>query len=273
MSIEATNWAIDRKGLPPSAKLLLLVAANSADRAGVAFPGRKMLAERCCFSERTASTQIELLERLGEILRLPRRRQNGSKTSNWLVLAPYTDRRPMLDANPKSYPPEVVSAATSGATSSRADPSRANSSRADHDIAHVQSVQGSGEAGVKTRSVSESSVDPSDTHSAREQEALELCNFLVDELAKDGGRRPTITPAWQTAARQLLVDDDIPADTIRKVILWTREDEFWCSRIPSMVKLAEHWNLIWSKAKDALQTESTADWINGLNARATGAAT
>jgi hypothetical protein len=163
VSVEAITWAIDREGLPSGAKLLLLVIANSADHAGVAWTGRDLLAKRCCCSRRTVSSQLRRLEDERRIARFERRR-NGWRTSDWIILAPGADRRPMLDADDGDYRDvvDVIIAATS---------SHADSSLEDHGRAQVQPEQTqvkseveSGEASRKTLStgsVRDPSVDPS----------------------------------------------------------------------------------------------------------------
>lgn len=147
MSVEAITYVIDRAGLPSGAKLLYVVIANSADHAGIAYPGRELLAARCCFSRRTVTTQMAYLEARNEIARFERRRQNGSRTSDWIVLAPNAKRAPMLDADASEYPPDVVAAATSGEESSPEDVGGSQ----------VKFVQGQ----VKQASRPDPSVDPS----------------------------------------------------------------------------------------------------------------
>ncbi len=121
MSNEATSWAA-RQGAGDGfgAKLLLMMLANHAGKDGVTVVGRKLLA-RECGTERLA-TVTELfgtLERLGLVGRLERRRGNGSRTSDWTVLAPgAADRGEMIDATSSSgeieRPEEVVAIAKRG---------------------------------------------------------------------------------------------------------------------------------------------------------------
>ena len=162
VSVKAITWAIDRVGMSPSAKLALLVLANSADDSGVTWLGQKELAERCCFSLRTASSQIAHLEGRSDITRFERSRKNGSRTSNFTVLGPHLSRAPMLDASPRKYPPEVVAAATEHATAAHADSAHATPAHAENGRANVQNLQDPYARGCVTRTVSRTVNDPSD---------------------------------------------------------------------------------------------------------------
>jgi hypothetical protein len=114
VSVEASAWAFRQSGLKSGGKLLLVAIANRADKSGVAFPGRKSLAEDCCCEPETVTQNFKALERAGLIARFDRRRENGSRTSNWIVLAPSAaDREPMVDADVDELPSEVAKAAQS----------------------------------------------------------------------------------------------------------------------------------------------------------------
>lgn len=117
MSVEAITWAMERsfdvyweKPLRSGPKLLLVVIANSADPYGIAFPGRGLLAQRCCCDDATVSRNLRKLEDSALIARLHRRRGNGSRTSDWVVLAPQwapDARLPLRDASEGPWPAEV----------------------------------------------------------------------------------------------------------------------------------------------------------------------
>jgi hypothetical protein len=115
MSAEASAWALQQDAGGPGPKLLLLVLANHADKDGVTYAGRALLAQECCCRTATITTNFAKLESLGLVKRLERRRGNGSRTSDWTVLAPQLeDRGPMIDAASDEYPEGVSQLAQRG---------------------------------------------------------------------------------------------------------------------------------------------------------------
>lgn len=62
----------------------------------------------------------------------------------------------------------------------------------------------------------------------------ELCSLLRDRMIANGCRPPSITKAWQDAARLLLDRDGISFNEARAGILWCTQDQFWSSNILSM---------------------------------------
>lgn len=112
MSVEASSWAIRQRDLTPGGKLLLLVLANAAGSDGITFVGRATQAERCCCRPETVTENIKRLEVAGLVARVGRRRENGSRTSDYTILAPQAeDRGEMADASEDEYPEPVVSLA------------------------------------------------------------------------------------------------------------------------------------------------------------------
>lgn len=113
MSVEAITWATGPKGLASGTKFLLVMIANACDKCGVTFQGREAFADDCECNPATVSENLKRLEAAGWIARFQRRRPNGSRTSDWIVLAPGgADRGAMRDANPTEYPDDVAAAAT-----------------------------------------------------------------------------------------------------------------------------------------------------------------
>lgn len=66
---------------------MLLVLADGCDGTGVTFRGQAYLAEVTGFTARTVSAHMAVLERAGLIGRVQRFRKNGSRTSDYTVLA------------------------------------------------------------------------------------------------------------------------------------------------------------------------------------------
>lgn len=113
MSVEALSWAFARQDPPTTmAKFLLVSISNHADKAGVGYPGQELLAADCSCSPDTIWRNFAKLEALELVARFDRRRASGTRTSDWIVLAPNrSDRFPMIDANPDNYPPYVAAVA------------------------------------------------------------------------------------------------------------------------------------------------------------------
>lgn len=81
MSIKAMNWAWEQM-LPPGSKLILMSLADAADEDGLCWPRIRVLAQKCCTSERTVQRTLKDLEAKG-YLRVDRRyRRDGSQSSN-----------------------------------------------------------------------------------------------------------------------------------------------------------------------------------------------
>jgi hypothetical protein len=108
MSTQAMSWAFEQQELSTGAKFLLVAIADVADGHGVAWCGRVLLAERCCCTPKTVSENMAKLEDAGLIVRRERRRLNGSRTSDWIVLAPNAlDRGLMRDAPADEFPATI----------------------------------------------------------------------------------------------------------------------------------------------------------------------
>jgi Helix-turn-helix domain len=118
MSNEATSWAIRQDPGGAGPKLLLMILANHAGKDGVCYPGREILTDECCCKRKaTVTDNFARLERLGLVQRLQRRRANGSRTSDWTILAPaHADRGEMVDAD-DTRPENVASLARRGTES------------------------------------------------------------------------------------------------------------------------------------------------------------
>lgn len=105
MSVEAMTWAYEQNVDSALAKFILITLANHAHPDGVTFVGQAFLAERCSLSVRSVRKQEAYLDSLDLIGRLQRARENGSRTSDWIVLGPGMGRRraPMRAPDPDEY--------------------------------------------------------------------------------------------------------------------------------------------------------------------------
>lgn len=110
MSHEASSWAVRQTVGSQGPKMLLVMLANHADKAGVCYPGQALLAAECECRRETISRHMKHLEDAGLIVRLERRRLNRSRTSDWVVLAPGMECGEMIPPNAEDYPAAVVEA-------------------------------------------------------------------------------------------------------------------------------------------------------------------
>lgn len=169
MSAQAYSWACRQTGMRPGAKLLLAMIANHADKSGVSYPGRNTLAEECCYRPASVTDNMAQLIEGGWLARLERRRANGSKTSDWLVLGPAAvDRGDMTDADPQEYPAEIAEIACRKSGSVSVPEQEGSGS-----VSHAGQVRFSGGP--------ETSVEPTTSQgTAERQEQPETTNGFLD---------------------------------------------------------------------------------------------
>ncbi len=86
MSVQAITWALEQTTGSATGKAILLCLANYADKHGACFPGQKTLADECEVSVRTVVEWMAKLEELGLLVRSRRFRENGSRTSDSIIL-------------------------------------------------------------------------------------------------------------------------------------------------------------------------------------------
>ena len=88
MSIEALNWAFDFEAKSSSEKAILLALANYAGGDGRCHPGQESIAKKASCTDRTVRTVLADLEARGIIAREERRRKDGYRTSDSIVIVP-----------------------------------------------------------------------------------------------------------------------------------------------------------------------------------------
>jgi len=86
MSVEAITWAVKFPAENATEKAILLILANYADGEGSSFPGQQSIATQAACGERTVRRILASLEERGVIRREERRRRDGSRTSDAIVL-------------------------------------------------------------------------------------------------------------------------------------------------------------------------------------------
>lgn len=109
MSWQATSWAARQTAGNSGRKALLLLIANATSPDGVTYIGRKTLADECECRPETVSANLRALEEAGLVSRHQRRRRNGSRATDFIVLAPnWKDRGEMRDGDHDELPEAVA---------------------------------------------------------------------------------------------------------------------------------------------------------------------
>ena len=104
MSVQAITWALDYAAGGVAEKVILLVLANYANEYGISWPSQKTLADQTALGERTVRRVLADMEGRGVIRRIVRRRGNGSRQSDMILLSAFEGRKPappgVLDEGP-----------------------------------------------------------------------------------------------------------------------------------------------------------------------------
>lgn len=103
MSIKAMNWAWEQ-ALPPNSKLILMALADAADEDGQCWPRVRVIAGKCCTSERTVQRVLKELESRSLLRVETRYRRDGGQSSNGYFLKITTPRQTDTLPNDKLTP-------------------------------------------------------------------------------------------------------------------------------------------------------------------------
>lgn len=107
MSFQAMTWAVKQRVGNATGKAILLILANYADKDGYCMPGQKTLADECECSERTVREWLAKFEQIGLLKRDARRREDGYRTSDAIVLQIGTSpEAPAAETSPAAFSPE-----------------------------------------------------------------------------------------------------------------------------------------------------------------------
>ena len=97
MSVQAITWAYQTNISDPIKKFILVTLGNYADEYGVCWPSQSTLIAACSCSERKLRESLKSLEAEGWIKRIQRRRKNGSRRSDAVLLVGFLERKiPLL---------------------------------------------------------------------------------------------------------------------------------------------------------------------------------
>lgn len=97
------NWAWEQK-LPPNSKLILMSLADAADDTGTCWPRVRIIADKCCTSERTVQRVLKEFEKSGVLTVSQRFRADGAQTSNSYQLSLFTPPDNLSPPPPSSHP-------------------------------------------------------------------------------------------------------------------------------------------------------------------------
>ena len=95
------------RGITSTEKLLLLALANFANEQMECFPSQKRLAEDTCMTDRTVRAAFRSLEDKGLVERSERRRADGYRASDRIVLHLFTVSEDGI--SPEAFSPEIIS--------------------------------------------------------------------------------------------------------------------------------------------------------------------
>ena len=99
MSVQAITWAFQASVADPIKKFILVTLGNYADEYGVCWPSQSTLIVACSCSERKLRESLKSLEAEGWIKRIQRRRKNGSRRSDAVLLVGFPERKIPLSAD------------------------------------------------------------------------------------------------------------------------------------------------------------------------------
>ena len=99
MSVQAITWAFQASVADPIKKFILVTLGNYADEYGVCWPSQSTLIAACSCSERKLRESLKSLEAEGWIKRIQRRRKNGSRRSDAVLLVGFPERKIPLSAD------------------------------------------------------------------------------------------------------------------------------------------------------------------------------
>ena len=102
MSNQAITWAYSCQEVDSIEKFVLVTLANYADEFGVCFPSQSTLVEDCRCSDRKLRNALKALGERGLITRYERRRSNGSRRSDAVLLTGFANRKPL--SSPEEHP-------------------------------------------------------------------------------------------------------------------------------------------------------------------------
>lgn len=191
--------------------MVLVALADAADKAGLCWPSRALLAEKAECAESTVSRHLQFLIGIGVIGQKRSRRRAASYQIDMAILVDLQDvsRQDILDED---------------------------ISNQDVSLTLVKTSQT--ETSLKGTLIEPLTSAVADEH----PEARKLCERLVDLMVANDCARPTIGKKWLDSARLLLDKDRRPFEQALAVLEWSQADAFWKGNIRSLPTFREKYD-------------------------------
>lgn len=106
MSHQASHWALEQSCATATEKAILMVLASYVGADGTCYPGQDTIARQACCSVKSVERALQAFEERGWLDRTPRRRKDGSRTSDLLELKLAANPEPREQADTVSDRPE-----------------------------------------------------------------------------------------------------------------------------------------------------------------------
>lgn len=106
MSHQASHWALEQSCATATEKAILMVLASYVGADGSCYPGQDTIARQACCSVKSVERALQAFEERGWLARTPRRRKDGSRTSDLLELKLAPNPEPREQADTVSDRPE-----------------------------------------------------------------------------------------------------------------------------------------------------------------------
>jgi DNA-binding transcriptional ArsR family regulator len=238
--------------IPTGRKVVLLALADMADKGGVCWPSRDLLAEMTGLAASRVSLHLRDLVADGLVEQTRRRQQSATYTVIRERLSTPQEVSNGEVSTPEDVPNEDIS---------NQDVSNQDKSLSDRKTSRI-------ETSLKRT--------PKNPHSRRKSdeehpEARKLCERLVELMVANGCKKPTITKGWMDEGRRLLTLDNRPFAEALAVLEWSQANTFWRKNIRSLSKFREQYDRLrmdteddgklTAKATAPSTPDSATDWV------------
>lgn len=220
---EAVLWS---PVLSAGAVRLYATLSRFTDRAGVAWPSRRLLADKLGVSRDTVDRFARELVDAGFVTVEHQFDQAGDMTSNrWVLVAGHGP------GGDRTGAATVAAKVRGGGRKDTATGGRKDAATGGRTVA----AQKNNQVEREPKGTSSTTLVTVDTDPAR------LANLLADLIEGNGSRRPTVTEAWvRTVDRMIRLDGRTPQQ-VENAIRWCQQDDFWHRNILSPEKLRKHY--------------------------------
>jgi DNA-binding transcriptional ArsR family regulator len=218
MSVNAINWALDKKVKRSGAKFVLLLLCNYADDRGYCYPGQVKLAKLASMSQRAVSAHLAYLEELKLIRRERRHRDDGKRTSDGYWLAYVTEDTNKSNGTGGSNTPPAESATyknrpvartTANTKDSKDEPSvkvleaqpPASPPRADSAVANSEYVEGITYLRERYGPIPDPAAQGAAIKWLLQHYTLEQCCACLDALLGEDWRKARVS--WLTVKKEI----------------------------------------------------------------------